>query len=193
MNILIINGSPRKDGLISSVLEAIITSAQLYNQIEIIQLASLHNLIHCKGCMTCQKTGHCIIRDDIVLIEEAIKRSHILILATPTHWGNMSALMLCMFERLFGFLLEERPNGFPKAKNALGKKAVLVTACSTPWPFNWIFNQSRGCFGRLREICQYSGIRIIDTLVLPGTKEMKAIPERYLLKAQAIGRSMHNA
>jgi len=146
--------SPKKDGKISTILKEMISAAQLHNQIEIIQLAELSNLHNCTGCMACQQTGYCIIRDDIVLIEEAIKKSELLILATPTHWGNMSALMLSMFERLFGFLLEECPGGTPKAFLALGKKVILVTACSTPWPFDWLFNQSRSCFGRLRKICK---------------------------------------
>jgi hypothetical protein len=99
----------------------------------------------------------------------------------------MSALMLGMFERLFGFLLEERLNKTPKARNAAGKRAILITACSTPWPFDWLFNQSRGCFARLREICTYSGIKICGTFVLPGTAGMTDIPEKYLQKARRFG------
>ncbi|MBP2653450.1 MAG: iron-sulfur protein [Firmicutes bacterium] len=187
MNILVINGSPKHNGKISAIIKEILKGGAPSDQIEIIQLTNLTNLHHCTGCMNCQRTGNCIIRDDIVSIETAIKKSDMLILATPTHWGNMSGLMLSVFERLFGFLLEERQSGFPKARNAAGKKAILVTACSTPWPFSWIFNQSRSCFGRLYEICKYSGIKICGTFVLAGTAKMDEIPNKYLHKACKLG------
>jgi multimeric flavodoxin WrbA len=45
----------------------------------------------------------CVIRDDdIERIEIAVKWADVIILASPTHWGNISAYMLRMFERLFG-------------------------------------------------------------------------------------------
>jgi hypothetical protein len=96
--------------------------------------------------------------------------------------------MLRVFKQLFGFLIKEQPKGTPLKRNAKGKKAILVTACSTPWPFNWIFNQSRFCLGRMREICKYSGQEIVSTFVLPGTLIMKEIPDKYLIKAREIGR-----
>ncbi|MCE5287168.1 MAG: flavodoxin family protein [Pelosinus sp.] len=192
MNILVINGSPKSDGKISTVLKEVLAHAAPSSHIETIQLRELDNFHYCTGCMTCQHTGCCIIRDDIVQVETAIKKSDLIILATPTHWGNMSALMLGMFERLFGFLLEERPKGIPKARNAAGKKVIFVTACSTPWPFNWLLNQSRSCFGRLQEICKYSGLKICTTFVLPGTAGMAEIPEKYLQKAQKLGENYLN-
>ena len=112
----------------------------------------------------------------------------LIIWASPTHWANVSGLMLRVLERLFGFLIKEQPKGTPLKRNAKDKKAILVTACSTARPFNWICNQSRSCISRMREICKWSGQETISTFVLPGTLMMKDIPEKYLKKAREIGR-----
>ena len=191
MKILAINGSPKKNGKISTIVKEIIKGAsEKNNECEILYLSDIKDISDCKGCMKCQKEEKCIIRDDIQIIEEAIRRNEVIIFAMPTHWGNVSGIMLRTIERLFGFLIEEKPRGFPVAKAGKGKKAVLVTACSTSWPFNWIFNQSRACFGRLKEVCKYSGIKIIDNFTLPGTSRMDKIPQKYLIKAFILGRKI---
>jgi hypothetical protein len=117
-----------------------------------------------------------------------VKQSDVLILASPVHWGNLSGIMLRTMERLFGFLILEQPAGFPVKRAAKGKRAILVTACSTPLPFDWIFNQTRSVYSRFNEICSYSGIKIIKKTAVPGTLTMKEIPQKYLDLAREIGR-----
>lgn len=141
--------------------------------------------------MACQSRERCIIRDDdIEQVENAVLWADVLVLATPTHWGNMSSLMLRMFERLFGFLIRERPRGAPVALNAEGKEAVFITSCSTAWPLNWLFNQSRATMSRLKEICRYSGMPVAGKLVLSGTISRDEIPEKTLDKAEKMGRRL---
>ena len=188
MKITAINGSPRKDGRISKIVDEMIKGAEENgHECEMIYLVDL-NIKDCTGCMGCQDKGACVFQDDIEKIEEAIKISDLIIWASPTHWANVSDLMLRVFERLFGFLIKEQPKGIPLKRNAKGNKAILVTACSTARPFNWIYNQSRSCISLMREICKWSGQEIVGTFVLPGTLTMKDIPENYLKKAREIGR-----
>ena len=188
MKITAINGSPRKDGRISKMVDEMIKGAEENgHECEMIYLVDL-NIKDCTGCMGCQDKGACVFQDDIEKIEEAIKISDLIIWASPTHWANVSGLMLKVFERLFGFLIKEQPKGIPLKRNAKGKKAILVTACSTARPFNWIYNQSRSCISRMREMCKWSGQEIVGTFVLPGTLTMKDIPEKYLKKAREKGR-----
>jgi len=163
MNILAINGSAKKNGTIDTALQSVLRyAAKNGHKIDIIDLKSL-NLKNCQGCFACQKKGACIYRDDIEPVEKKIIDANLLVFGTPTHWGNMSGLMLSFFERLFGFFIQEQEKGVPKKRAANGKKVMIITACSTPFPFNIFFNQSRACISRLREICRYSGIKIVGT------------------------------
>jgi len=192
MNVLIIKASPRRNGNTSRLADAMASgiAAAGRHEYRMLVLADL-NLADCRGCYSCQKQGACVFRkDDIGLVEEAVNWADLLVFATPTHWGNVSGLLLRMFERLFGFMIRERLNKFPVALNARGKKAVIITCCSTGWPFNWIFNQTRAVKSRIREVCRYSKIRIVKTIVMPGTLGRKEIPDRYLVRARKTGQTL---
>lgn len=187
MNILALNGSPKKAGIVSTMIgEACRGFREAGHSVQEIFLKDL-GIADCTGCMTCQSKGQCIIRDDIAAVEEAIRRADVMIIGTPTHWGNMSAILLRTFERLFGFLIRERPRKFPIARNAKGKRAIIIASCSTAWPFNYIFNQTRAVFGRLNEICKYSGIEIARKVVVSGTITKRCASEKDKLKAYRIG------
>ena len=187
MNVLALMGSPKKKGATSTLAKAIIDGAEENgHHTEVIYLSDL-TIKDCRGCMACRETAACVIRDDIAIVEEAIKKANVIILASPTHWGNMSGIMLRTIERLFGFLILEQSRGFPVKRHGNGKKAILVTACSTPSPFHWVFNQTRALFVRFHEVCRYSGIEIVGKIALPGTLSMKSIPEKYLAKAKGMG------
>jgi multimeric flavodoxin WrbA len=187
MNILVLNGSPKKTGNISCILQEICRGfSENGHQINNIFLKDL-SIADCEGCMACQSKGACVIRDDIAKVEVGIKEADILVIGTPVHWGNMSAILLRIFERMFGFLIEERPDGFPVPRNGKGKRAIIVTSCSTAWPFNWIFNQSRSVFSRLHEIFRYSDIKIIKKHTLAGTIRQKRASDKDKMKAFKIG------
>jgi multimeric flavodoxin WrbA len=190
MKITAIVGSSKKNGKTSSIVKEIINGAVSKNhQCKILHISDLH-ISDCTGCMKCQKAGKCIIRDDIAIIENEIMDSDVIIWASPVRWGNISGYLLKVIERLFGFLIKEQKNGFPLKKNAKGKKAILVTSCSTSSPFDYIFNQSRSCLNRMKEMTIYSGQKIIKTFVLPGTFGMKEIPDKFIKKARRIGESL---
>ncbi|MFH1074642.1 MAG: flavodoxin family protein [Candidatus Firestonebacteria bacterium] len=191
MRILAVMGSPRKNGITSTLANEILEGArENHHSPEVLYLSEL-KLADCRGCMSCREESVCIFRgDDIGVLEEAVKRADLLILASPVHWGNISGLMLKAIERLFGFFIMEQPLGFPVKRNGKGKKAILVTSCSTPFPFNWIFNQTRSVFSRFNEICKYSGIRIINKLALPGTLTRKEVPAAFIAKARKIGKNI---
>ena len=50
-----------------------------------------------------------------------------------------------------------------------GKKCILLSTCTTPWPWNIWFKQSRGAIRAMREICRYSGFKIVSTIERGGT------------------------
>ncbi len=184
MKILILNASPKKNGNLAKILKALnLGFINKKLETEYIDLVDL-KIADCLGCMVCQTKGQCFIRDDIEKVEQGILNADILVLGTPTHWGNLSGIMLRTIERLFGFLITEQIDRFPLPQKANHKKAILVTTCSTRWPFDWVFNQSRAVFSRFKEICKYSGIKIIKKITYPDTKRKEHISEKELEKFQ---------
>lgn len=53
----------------------------------------------CKGCLACQKTGSCVIKDDAIAITEKIKNSDVIVWATPVYYYEMSGQMKTLIDR----------------------------------------------------------------------------------------------
>ena len=53
----------------------------------------------CKGCLACQKTGNCVIRDDAGEIVEKMLHADALVFATPIYYYEMSGQMKTVLDR----------------------------------------------------------------------------------------------
>ncbi len=54
----------------------------------------------CKGCLACQKTQQCVIKDDAVSIGEKVKEADTIVFATPIYYYEMSGQMKTLLDRL---------------------------------------------------------------------------------------------
>lgn len=57
------------------------------------------NIQFCKGCLACQKIGHCVIDDDANEITEKIRNSDVIVWATPVYYYEMSGQMKTLIDR----------------------------------------------------------------------------------------------
>ena len=58
------------------------------------------NLGFCIGCLACQKTQQCVLKDDAVWIAEKVKNADTLVFATPIYYYEMSGQMKTLLDRL---------------------------------------------------------------------------------------------
>ena len=139
MNILIINGSPRKKGLISQMLGIMREEAEKRGDtVEMVYTNDL-TVKPCIGCMACR----------------------------TKYWGNIPGQMKLMFDRQVYGMMRDTPR-FPEPLMK-GKKCILISTCTTPWPWNILFKQSRGAIRAMREIARYAGFKIVGTIERGGT------------------------
>jgi multimeric flavodoxin WrbA len=54
----------------------------------------------CVGCLACQKTQKCVLKDDAVEIAEKVKNADTLVFATPIYYYEMSGQMKTLLDRL---------------------------------------------------------------------------------------------
>lgn len=189
MKVLVLNGSPRKKGTVATLLRAVADGAAEKHEVEWIDLYGL-DMKPCIACMKCRPDNVCILPwDGAHEIGEKIMEAGALIVGTPTHWGNMSAQLKTLFDRNVPVFMGEKPNGMPVPRQK-GKSAIIVTACSAPWPFNFIAAESRGAIRAIREVLHYGGYRILGTVVKPGSKSRPDISEKLLSKAKALGKRL---
>ncbi len=186
MRILVLNGSPRENGTVADLLKTVVEGTSDRHEVEWINVYEL-KMQPCIGCMKCRSGQECILpQDDSHIVGRKIRDADGLIVGTPTHWGNMSAQLKLLFDRNVPVFMGEKPNGIPSPRQK-GKPAVIVTACSTAWPFNFIAAESRGAIRAVNEVLHYGGYRLLGKIVKPGTKKKPVISNRLLKKSKLLG------
>lgn len=185
MNILIINGSPRRQGLISQMLGIMrdVTEAQGAS----VETVLANDLVAkpCIGCMACRTKRQCVLpEDDSQRLLAKIASADAIIIGSPCYWGNIPGQLKLLFDRMVYGLMRDTPR-FPEPLMK-GKKCVLVSTCTTPWPFSVWFNQSRGAIKALKEICRYSGFDIVATIEKSNTRNNTTLSEREIAKCRKI-------
>jgi len=187
MKIVVLNGSPRKKGTIAGLLGAVAEGARRKgHDIAWVDVYDLH-MKPCVSCMKCRPDGACRLpADDAQEVGRKIREADGIVIGTPTHWGNMSSQLKCLFDRNVPVFMGEKQNGMPLPRQK-GKQAIVVTACTTPWPFNVIYPESRGAVRAVREVLGSGGYRLIGKVVKAGTKKHPEISGKELRKAREAG------
>ena len=173
MKILVLNGSPRKNGNVSNLLKKEADRQLKKNPSSEILWENVNdlNFNFCLACMACRSKGSCILpKDDAHRIENEIKECDMLIVGTPVYWANMNGKLKCLFDRLVGVLMGESKLGIPLPLHK-GKKAIIVTSCTTPFPFNYFCGQSTGAVRAVKEVLKSSGFKVIRKINLSNTKK----------------------
>ena len=123
-NVLILSSSPRKGGNSETLAAAFAKGAQeMSNQVETVYLRE-KQYGFCKGCLACQKLGHCVIKDDAVEIAAKMHDADVLVFAKPVYYYSVSGQLKTMLDRanpLFG------------TDYAFTKVYLLATAAEEKW------------------------------------------------------------
>jgi len=189
MKILVLNGSPRPNGTVASLLKSVTESLPAEHHVEWIDACKL-NMKYCTACMVCREKEKCILpEDDAHIVGKKIQDADALVIGTPTHWGNMCAPLKLLFDRNVPVFMGESSGGMPVPRQK-GKRAVVVTACTTPWPFNFILSESRGALRAVKEVLHYGGYRTAGTITKPGTKKSKEISSSLISRAKRLGKKL---
>lgn len=134
MNILILNASPRPNGGIARMLqameeEALACGARVVN----LRVADL-KMRPCTGCMTCRTAQRCTLpEDDAQCVVRLLGECQVLVIGAPCYWGNMPGTLKALFDRMVYGLIEQSGTGLPRPLHA-GKDAVLVSTSTTAFP-----------------------------------------------------------
>ncbi len=113
--------------------------------------------------MACRSKGQCVLAaDDSQRVLKMMQQADAVIMGAPCYWGNIPGQMKVMFDRqVYGLMRDTARFPQPLMK---GKRCVLVSTCTTPWPWNILFKQSRGAIRAMREIAHYAGFKIVKTI-----------------------------
>ena len=97
--VLILSTSPRKNSNSEALCDAFAKgAAESGNEVEQISLRG-KELRFCQGCFACQKTGKCVLRDDMQEIVPKMEQADVLVFATPIYYYEMSGQMKTLLDR----------------------------------------------------------------------------------------------
>lgn len=176
--VLIINASPRKKGNIAQMVAEMTSEADARGaEVEVIEVQRLH-VKPCVACMQCRAKGFCALpEDDAQRVLQLIKDCEAMVIAAPCYWGNIPGTLKLLFDRIVYGMMDESPRNFPLPLHK-GMRCVLVSTSTTPWPLNILMHQSRGAIRAMKEICRYSGFKVVATIEKGGTRHNTTLAER---------------
>ena len=186
MNILILNGSPRRKGVTSTLLAELAEGINGSHHVEIIRVHDLR-MKACIGCLKCRPDKDCILpRDDAHALAEAVKNADLLVIGAPVYWGNMPGPLKIFFDRnvpLFEYC-EAKPIRYVPKPRLKGKECVLIVSAGCPFPYSLLPSQCRGTIRSLKTILKAGGVKVISTLQVPDAFNFEKKKERHLRRVR---------
>ena len=121
--IVVITGSPRKDGNSFAMTKAFIDAAEAKDhEVTRFDAALAKNLGGCHACETCFKTGKaCTYDDDFNTIAPAILDADAVVFTMPVYWYSIPAQIKCVIDRLYSFCVAGKEIG--------GKECGIIACC----------------------------------------------------------------
>lgn len=181
MKILLLNGSPRKTGNVSTLLDVIGDEAELQGH-EVIDIkVSNLKFSPCIGCMKCRTLRECCLPDDDAhRVGRMLGEIDALVVGAPCYWGNLPGHTKMLFDRLVYALMEDNDGlGFPHPLHK-GKRAIVVATSTAVYPFNRLLGYTSGVVSALKKILHTAGFKVVATVQCGGTKNREELSLREL-------------
>jgi len=121
-NVLILQGSPRKNGNTGILCDEFMHGAEeAGNTVEKIDVASL-KINGCLGCNGCQRNGGtCVQKDDMTEIYGEILSADVVVLASPIYYYTWTAQLKAVIDRTYALL-----------STMHNKTFYLISTCMSP-------------------------------------------------------------
>ena len=128
MKVLLINGSPKKEGCTYTALSVV---AKVLNE-EGIETEIFHvgnkPIAGCMGCGFCRKTGKCKFDDTVNECASKAKEADGIIVGSPVHYASASGMITSFMDRLFfssSAALQYKPAAVVASARRAGTTATL--------------------------------------------------------------------
>lgn len=120
--IVVITGSPRKNGNSFAMTEAFIKAAEGNGHTVTRFDAAMKKTGGCHACETCYRTGKpCSFDDDFNTIAPAILEADAVVFTMPVYWYSIPAQIKGIIDKMFSFVVG--------GKDISGKECAVITCC----------------------------------------------------------------
>lgn len=120
--IVVITGSPRKDGNSFAMTDAFCRSAEAKGHTIVRYDAAFLHLGGCHACETCYKTGKpCSFDDDFNKLAPDLLEADGVVFTMPVYWYTMPGQIKNVIDKMYSFVVG--------GKDIAGKSCALITCC----------------------------------------------------------------
>ena len=101
MNVLMINGSPRKDGNTTIAVNEMVKIFESENiEVEVVQVGTMV-IRGCIACGSCHKTGKCVFDDIVNTLHSKLAAADGVVIASPVYYASANGSLISLLDRLF--------------------------------------------------------------------------------------------
>lgn len=120
--IVVITGSPRKNGNSFAMTDAFIKAAEEKGHTITRFDAAMKKVDGCRACETCYSTGKaCSFDDDFNTLAPAILEADAIVFTMPVYWYSIPAQIKGVIDRIYSLVVG--------GKDISGKECALITCC----------------------------------------------------------------
>ena len=180
-NILVLTGSPRRNGNSDRMADAFIKGAISVGH-EVIKFeASRKDIDGCKACKTCWSKGKpCSFQDDFDELAPLLEAADVIVFSTPLYWFSFSSQIKAAIDKMYAYMGKN-------CKRPLKIKESLLLVCGADEGMK-IFD---GIIATYREIAHYMKWEDKGVLAVPKVNEKGDIEATdALVKAEEYGKSL---
>lgn len=152
MKITILMGSPRKVNT-EAMVQAFKRGAESANhEVTVFNVCDM-NISGCKACEYChgEGEGECIQKDDMQYLYPTLKKTEMIVFASPIYYFTLSAQLQAVIHRMYS--MKKLPNA---------SKAMMLLSSKEPGVFTSAVEQYKG-------ITNYMGIKDLGVLTADDT------------------------
>ena len=114
MNILVLNGSPRKEGNTAAMVDAFAAGArEAGHQVDIVPVCQ-KKIAGCLACEYCHTKGNgkCVQQDDMQQVYPLLEQAQMIVLASPVYYHSFTGQLQCAINRIYAL---DKPKNLKKA------------------------------------------------------------------------------
>ncbi|MBP5706642.1 MAG: flavodoxin family protein [Spirochaetales bacterium] len=175
--IIILTGSPRKDGNTDRLAAAFAKGATQHNDVEIVAVRD-YDIHPCRGCNACfsRQNNECVQNDGMADIYNKLSETDILVIASPVYFYGISSQLKAVIDRLHTPLR----TSFHIQKLGL----ILVGAAKLPELFDAILTQ-------YQLVLNYFHLGDVGRVLVRGANNKGDVSEEDLQNAYNVGRRIN--
>ncbi len=179
-NVVIFNGSPRKKGVTSQMIEEMIKGAEEKGkEVTVFQLND-KGVRGCQSCFYCRQHEGCACKDDLQPMYDAIKNADAIVFGSPIYFGRITGQAKSWVDRLYPCIDGKFQPRYP------GKKVAAIYVQGAPG--DTMFQDE---VETMDNVFKRFGWEVVENIIVSGTSSPEfSLSDELKAKAHEVGTNL---